>query len=239
MSGVTRLAGAIMGLALLSGCAARYADVPTPTRFENSKQNKLQAAAHWQVIADNFATQISDDLRKQGISQPLYIAADQKDYAFVEGFRELLTTAMVAQGWDMRTSSRKALSVDIRYSIYKFQPERLKNVYYHGEATALVAGLWAVSGIVDSGMSAGAKALSVAVLADGASWFAQEAQNGPKFGQHASGPVPQSEIIVTASINDGDKIVARRSNIYFTVDEDKSLYWNKPADAPVMRLKGE
>lgn len=228
-----------MALTLLAGCASRYADAPQPTRFETSKQKKLQAAQHWQIIADNFAAQLTSDLRGKGVTQALHIPAGKDDYAFVEGFRELLTTALLAQGWDIRTSPRNALTVDIRYSIYKFQPDRLKNVYFHGEATALVAGLWAVSGIVDGGMSAGAKALSVAVLADAAGWIVQDAPDGPEKAQYAGGPVPQSEILVTASVTDGDRIVARRSNIYFAADEDKALYWHKPGQGTELRVKGE
>ena len=239
MRGTKVVLGTAMALTLLSGCASRYADTPQPTRFETSKQSKLQAAQHWQVIANNFAAQLTSDLRGKGVTQALHIPASKDDYAFVEGFRELLTTALLAQGWDIRTTPRNALTVDIRYSIYKFQPERLKNVYYHGEATALVAGLWAVSGIVDGGMSAGAKALSVAVLADAAGWIVQDAPGGPEKAQYASGPVPQSEILVTASVTEGDRIVARRSNIYFAADEDKALYWHKPGQGTELRVKGE
>ena len=40
---------------MMIGCAPRYADVPAPTRFEHSKQDKLQAAEHWRKIAEHFA----------------------------------------------------------------------------------------------------------------------------------------------------------------------------------------
>jgi hypothetical protein len=51
------------------------------------------------------------------------------------------------------------------------------------------------------------------------------------------GHVPATEILVTASITQGDKIVVRRSNVYFTSDEDAALYWGKrPGSAPVTNL---
>ena len=37
------------------GCASKYADVPTPTRFYAAQQNKIQAAQHWQVIANHVS----------------------------------------------------------------------------------------------------------------------------------------------------------------------------------------
>lgn len=248
MRGTTAVLGATVALALLSGCASRYADVPQPTRFEASKQTKLQAAQHWQIIANDFATQLSNDLRQKGINQPLYIPTGKDDYAFVEGFRELLTTAMLAQGWDIRTSARNALPVDIRYSIYKFRRDRLTNTRHYGEATvgvtSMAAGLWAVREVANGKVlsSTGEAILGVGLLmgiVEGLDWLSHEAPGGPQRGQHASGPVPQSEILVTASVSDGDRLVARRSNIYFTADEDKALYWNKPGQGTELRLKGE
>ena len=61
---MNRLATSGLALALagtMIGCAPRYADVPAPVRFENSVQQKLQAAQHWRVIADHFARNIAEE----------------------------------------------------------------------------------------------------------------------------------------------------------------------------------
>lgn len=233
---------AISGLALalagmIGGCAApRYADVPAPTRFENTKQQKLQAAEHWRTIAEHFAGQLGDDLKTKLGGRAVYVPQPGGEQAFVEGFRELLITALLARNVPVSTEAGNALSVDIRYAIYRFRPDRAASTYYHGDATALTAGLWAVSEIIGAtGISAGGKALATVAGVEGFSWLGQE-QNGR--GQMASDPVPRSEIILTASVADTSRIVARRSNIYYTTDEDAALYWNRSSGGYAVSVTG-
>lgn len=232
---MNRFATSGLALALagtMIGCAPRYADVPAPTRFENSTQQKLQAAQHWQAIADHFAQGVAEDLRKRGDTRSLYVPTPDKEQPFVAGFRELLTTALVAQGLPVSVDSRSALTVDVRYSIYAFSPDRAKNTYYYGEASALGAGLWALSAVATADISssasltAGVKVLTAALGVEGFAWLSQE---GLGNGRYASGPVPRSEILLTASIHDGSRIVSRRSNIYYAADEDRALYWPQPS----------
>lgn len=240
---MNKLATSGLALALagtMIGCAApRYADVPAPTRFENSTQQKLQAAQHWQVIADHFARNIAEDIRKNGSSRAVYVPTPGGEQAFVEGFRELLITALVAQGLPVSTEARNALTVDVRYSIYRFRPERAQNTYYYGEATALGAGLWALGAVASAdisssaSLSAGIKLLTAAAGLEGFTWLPQE---GLGHGQFASGPVPRSEILLTASIADGLRIVSRRSNIYYATDEDRSLYWDQTGRAQQIKV---
>lgn len=221
------------------GCAPRYADVPAPTRFENNVQQKLQAAQHWQAIADHFARNIAEDMRQKGNSRALHVATPGGEQAFVEGFRELLITALVAQGLPVSTDPRDALNVDVRYSIYTFSPDRARNTYYYGEATALAAGLWALGAVASAdiassaAVSTGVKALVAAVGLDGFAWVHQEALGN---GRYASGPVPRSEILLTASITDRSRIVSRRTNIYYATDEDRALYWNQASRGNTIKV---
>lgn len=222
---------------LLGGCAApKYADNPKASRFEASNQYKLQAAEHWHIIAEHMAAQLSADLKSRGITRPLYVAPATKDYPFVEGFRELLTTAMVAQGWDMRIQPQNALPIDIRYSIYKFRPERANQVYYYGDISMLVAGIWAVSGIVESNIAVGAKALATTGFLEGLSWMKNEGRGDALI---TNPSVPRSEIILTGMVTDNGKILARRSNLYYSADEDGGLYWKSNAASHTVTVKGE
>ena len=236
------MVGCALAMTCLVGCAARYADVPAPTRFENTKQPKLQAAEHWRSIAEHVAGQLPADLREKLNGRAIYVPQPGGEQPFVDGFRDLLITALVGQGFAVSTEAKNALSVDVRYSIFRFRPDRLQNTYYYGEATALAAGLWAVGGIVAAdissagGVSAGAKLLTVAAGLDGFSWVSNEAMGR---GQYAAGPVPRSEILLTVSVVDNARIASRRSNIYYTADEDQALYWNRPATAHTLTVKGD
>ncbi|MDR2452668.1 MAG: hypothetical protein LBE85_13120 [Candidatus Accumulibacter sp.] len=270
---VTKYKAVFIGVVLvaLSGCGvpARYADRPYPTRFDRIEQPKLQSAGHWQAIAANVAQDVVADLgQKNLIKAPIYIPRDQDDFAFVEGFTELLTTSLVAQGLDVRTCIQRtcggtnatgdapnALVLDVRYSAYAFQP---RDIYYTGQATTLMAGLFTAGGIIAGGSSVGvsdggplefppyrylswgAKLLGVTALADASFWASHNFDTGPD-GKYM-GQVPKTEILVTASVTQGDRIVVRRSNVYFTSDEDAALYWNqRPSPVPVTTLpvKGE
>lgn len=233
------LALALAGMVV--GCGTpRYADVPAPTRFDNSKQQKLQAAQHWQIIADHFASQLATDLRGKLGQRALYVPQPRDEQPFVDGFRELLITALVAQGVPVGIEPRNALTVDVRYSIYRFSANRAANTYYYGEASALAAGLWAVGGIVaanisPAGVAVGAKSLGVAATLEGFSWLLNE-QTG--VGEYTRGPVPRSEILLTASVVDASRIVSRLSNIYYTSDQDPGLYWYRAYPGYTLKVTG-
>ena len=221
----------LLATGLMSGCASqKYADVPAPTRFENAKQQQLQAANHWQVIAGHFSSQIAEDLKNRLPGKAVFIPQPGGEQPFVEGFRELLITSLVNQGIPVAVDAKNALPVDIRYSIYKFRPDRVASTYYYGDATVLAAGLWAVGGIVSAGTSAptgvqmGAKLLTLAAGFEGFNWLNEKTTGRNQFTNAA---VPQSEILLTATISDGGMIVSRQTNLYYATDTDRDLYWNR------------
>lgn len=215
---------------LLGGCASKYADVPAPARFENAEQQKLQAANHWKLIARHIAKQIADDTADRLNGRLIYVPTPNNEQAFVTGFRELLITELVRQGTPVSIKPEQALQVDVQYSIFKFSEERARQTYHYGDATALAAGLWAVGGVMAGnlasakGVDAGIKLLTGAAALDGFGWLSNEALGRGRF---ANGAVPRSEILLTTSIADGNRLISRVSNIYYTADEDHALYWNK------------
>lgn len=238
----------IASAALLAGCASRYADAPTPTRWEASRQHKLTAAEHWHRIAGHFATQLGSDLQAKGAGSPLYVPVNENgEFPFVEGFREMLTTALVQQGQDVRTRPGDGVqTVDVRYSVYRFDPDR-EPARYYGHATALAAGLVAIAGVVSGGGSFSSlssastpsivgKTVGLAAVFDGLDLAWNEGWRG----QNASGPTPQSEIVLTASVTLDDRIVTRYTSLYYVADEDAALYWRKHKGAGTqLRVKGD
>ncbi len=232
----------VSAIVCMAGCATNYADVPTPTRFQNSEQMRLQAAEHWRLIAGHVADRVAADVGSRLGGRALYVPMPKDEQAFVGGFRELLTTALVQQGLPVSVRPDNAMSVDVAYSVYKFQPERVKNTYYYGEATVLAAGLWALGGVLAAdvatkvGVDAGAKMLAVAAGLDGFSWLHGEALGRSK---QAAGDVPRSEVLLTVTLVDGDRIVSRNSNIYYATDEDKALYWDRPVAGYTLKVRGD
>lgn len=227
----------------LAGCMSpQYADAPTPTRFQRTDQLKLQSAAHWRVIAEHFATQMTKDLQAKQLTRPVFITSENGDFAFVEGFRELLTTSLVNQGVEISTVPEGADKLEIRYAAYRFDNNRTYDPKTQWLATLLVGGAWALEGLVVS------QALNVknwdslirpGLLGGAAILDWQDFQSA----KQAKGAFPKTEIVLTASLQRDNRIVARRSNVYFTADEDAALYWQKTGKTAnrgvMMPVRGE
>jgi hypothetical protein len=255
---VTTLALVCLYLAGCSFTEPTWRDVPQPTRYtvkEQGEQKKLQAARHWQLIADHFADHFAKQLASKLGGRTLYVPQPGGEQAFVGGFRDLLITSLVNRGVEVAASESYpgALVADVRYSIYRFNPDRLKDTYYYGERTMLAAGLWGltdaaasmggVGGIRDA-FRTGAKVMTALSAAEeGFAWLSNEAPGGPKKGRFASGDdIPQSEILLTVSVaNDDGRFAIRYSSIYYTADADDALYWDSPRPGsrlPVKDLSG-
>lgn len=225
----------------LAGCmSSQYADAPTPTRFQRTDQLKLQSAAHWRVIAEHFATQMTKDLQAKQLTRPVFITSENGDFAFVEGFRELLTTSLVNQGVEISTVPEGADKLDIRYAAYRFDNNRTYDSRIYGVKAMSVAGAWALDGMIVSKIVKHAADLNwpLALVGAAIADLADVEQS-----KRAKGLFPKTEIVLTASLQRDNRIVARRSNVYFTADEDAALYWQKTGKAAnrgvMMPVRGE
>lgn len=198
-------------LPLLVGCATPYSETPLATNFPTSKQQKLQAAAHWSVIAEDVAKQIVGGIKEK---KPLYINQAVAGTTFDRAFRNLLVSALIAEGFSVHKTSANALSVDIDTQAVRFSANRpqYKSV---GLPTALATGVWALHDA-----TAGAVMYAGIAAADAYSWFHSE---------FAAGEVPQTEIIVTTSVSDADRYLARSTSVYYVADADSGIYTSPPA----------
>ena len=80
----TFLLGAlVVAVGGLSACASRYADAPAPTRFANATQQKVQAASHWQMIAEHVAGQLNRDLSAKLNGRSLFVPQPGGEQPFV------------------------------------------------------------------------------------------------------------------------------------------------------------
>lgn len=208
-----RTVGAALALtAMVVGCATPYSEVPLATNFPTTKQPKVQAAAHWNTIAGDVASQISSKLAER---RPLHVAQPATKTAFDRAFANQLTSALVAGGHTVLKSPGGALTVEVDTQVVSFSPDRPQ--YRHvGTATALTTGVWALRNVsIDTvGRVLGA-GVAVAAGFDTYTWFQSE---------FASGETPKTEIIVTTSVSDNNQYVSRSTSVYYVADSDKALY---------------
>ena len=212
----TRFVTALLCLPLCAGCATPYSEAPLAQNFPTSKQPKLQAAAHWNVIAEDVAKQISTRLKDK---RPLFVNQSLVKTDFDKAFTNDLISALVADGFTVLKSPAGALSVDVDTQVVRFSPKRPQ--YNHvGAATALMTGVWALRNVgfdtVGEVLGAG---VAVTAGADAYTWFHSE---------FATGETPQMEIIVTTSVSDASQYLARSTNIYYVTDTDSRMYLHVP-----------
>ena len=217
----TRFVAALLCLPLLAACATPYTEAPLATNFPTSKQPKLQAAAHWNVIAGDIAKQISAGLKDK---RPLFVNQSAVKTGFDRAFTNDLISALVANGYTVLKSPAGALSVDVDTQVVRFSPNRPQ--YNHtGLATALTTGVWALH---QAHATTGAVLVAGVASADAYSWFRSE---------FATGETPQTEIIVTASISDANQFLARSTSIYYVADADSRMYvYEPPVQTPTRNM---
>lgn len=194
----------------LAGCAIPYSPVPVATNFESTQQAKLQAAAHWGVIARHMATELNPTL-KTAPSRSLYVEPLQSSI-FTQGVRTHLVTALVNDGFVVvKQPVPGALKIELDTQVVAFSAKR-PQYRYVGLPTALGTGAWVLTSIQHSPewlITAGAYGY------DAYRWFTA---------QFAPGDTPKTEMIVTLSVADESRYYARTTSVYYTNDDDIALY---------------
>lgn len=214
------ISAALALAAILAGCATPYSEAPLATNFPTSKQPKLQAAAHWNVIANDVAQQLTASLKAKPALPALYVNQATNKTDFDRAFANQLISALVAEGFVVQKSPAGAVVVDIDTQAVSFAANR-PQYRYAGAATALTAGVWALHQASPAGI-----ATAAIIGADAYMWFSAE---------FATGATPQMEILVTTSVSDGRQYLARNTSVYYVADVDSALY-RAPTPAPVRTI---
>jgi hypothetical protein len=205
-----KTATALMAGILLAGCASRYTPTPLPANFPVTKQAKLQAAGHWGVIIADIEQRVTAELKKSP-PRPVFIAEAKDPTPFQRALATQLTTSLVNDGHTVSRSPAGSLKVDLDVQTLTFGDDR-QQYRYHGQLTALAAGIWAMrktDAPVELEVAAAAGALD-----------SRDTMNA----QFAPGPTPRTEIIVTVSVSDQYRYVARNTSAYYVADSDRVLY---------------
>jgi hypothetical protein len=211
----------LAGSVVLGGCVAPHSETPIATNFASQKQLKMQSASHWQLIARDAAAQLIAALPEK---HPLHVRQPDAQSPFEKAFAGHLIGELHAAGYPvMKVADRPGtLQVDVSATPVLFSRDRLQGKRV-GRWTALTGGLWVLREIYDD-VSPGAAMMAGAVTLDAMEWFRSE---------FASGPTPQTELIVTASVSGAERYYARVTGAYYTTDSDWELYSGPAPALPV------
>ncbi|GGC90194.1 hypothetical protein GCM10011382_20640 [Vreelandella lutescens] len=208
-----------LGLAslMLSGCFyASTSQAPIATTYPYTEQQRMQAAQHWEVLAQHEAAGILGSERVR--FRDLHIAAPEHEQygsyysggEFERGFRTLLTSELVSRGGSVTTQPRAngaLIQIDVEVVAHR---DRGYTRPPFGAYTALASGI-AVASIPLGNWSEPALALiPAAMVADttSGSWT----------------PKGNEEIIITTQIVEQDQILYSSSNIYYINAGDRRQY---------------
>jgi len=195
---------------VLAGCAAPYSPTPLVANAPLSKEDKLQAAAHWKAISAHIEKQLEPAIRKTP-NIPLYIEPSQLT-AFNQTMASQLITSLVNDGYVVGKSPVGALKVEIDTQLVAFSADR-PQYSFAGQRSELMGGAWVITNVNEVGAVTPPEAPFS--HHDAYSWFRSEFD---------SGLTPKTEIVLTVSVSDERRYYARSTSVYYVTDSDRYLY---------------
>jgi hypothetical protein len=201
-----KLLATCTALTLLSGCAS---NVPLSESYPISKQQHMQAAHHWNVLAED----VSKKIALGDLDGPVYVVSKNDDQIFDRGFKNLLLTQLSSSGVDV-SRKRGAGVYNLEFDTQIIEHHNRDSSFpIKGSPIMLAAGVYAISEIAQNTPTGAALGLA-------------------GLGYHSGdliGGTPNTEVFINTSIyGSNDLLKQRTSNIYYINRGDSSHYNNKP-----------
>ncbi len=212
-------------------CACSSGRIPEPAAYQYSQQKKMQAAAHWEVLAADLANRINNQLIATGnLDKAVFVketcgndsipCSPDETSSFNEAFRDLLITDLF--GYGVPTNSRadgKAIEVRYKVQIVRHNSDRVRPL-----RPGLLTGLSAAVAVLRNAP------IELILLASG---LAADAANTSLV---TSG---HYEVIITTSMITHDRYLFRASDIYYINDNDFYHYQENMPQTKTIRLSDE
>ncbi|GAB2800119.1 hypothetical protein GCM10027040_29590 [Halomonas shantousis] len=202
---------------LLSGCFyVNTSQVPMATTYPITEQQKMQAAHHWDVLAQHEAQQILT--RPSLRDRPLFVAGNTQTTPFANGFDDLLISRLVSSGAIVRTDPLNAAQVH-----YSVQVVKHKDRGYIRESpgtwTALSTGIAVATLPINHWNEPALALIPAAGIVDlfSGNWT----------------ELSHEEVIITTQVTDNNRILYSSSNIYYINAGDDDHYESGTKTIPV------
>lgn len=196
---------------LLCGCS----QVPKPTSYEFTSQKKIQAASHWNVLAEDIGKGVLNVISRGAKSNPSIAFVLNNNSPFCRSFRSFLGTYFVNSGIEIKETGNADYQLDWSVQAIKHEGKRISSDRFPG-TNILVAVLgYGVYKIFDSG-SAGAGIVGGGVALDAL------------YELHKINKVtlPKNEVLINVSLIESNKYKYRSSNVYYLNDLDLNHYYD-------------
>lgn len=205
--------------ALVIGCASKNSEYPRATMHPYSTQQKMQAAEHWNVLAENEAKLITEKLPNSPL---IYISCTSNTNCgermadstpFSEAYSQLLTTHLVNNGVMVAIDNEpNALMLEYQVQVVTHNDRGNLRRTKPGELTAGAAAAYAIYQAAENWSNPGLVAVPLVIGAD--------VYNYNRVETKAS----NSEVLVTTRVRDGNRIIVSDSRVYYFNAGDASHY---------------
>lgn len=223
---VWRWLGAAVVCGVLSACATL--DVPRAMNYPASGQQKPRAVHHWDLLASDVAQRIAAKAALAGLEKQTFYLVPATTTPFNRAFGDLLLTRLVDKGMTLASSPvvDNSDGAYIRFDTQVVSHESSGHNLPTLPLTSLAAGLavlrdaWLHTPSTASGVAAG---LALGLTAD----LSSQLLSGT-----ASGGPTRTELLVSTSLELGQRFVTRTSDIYYIEAEDARLFTPPPPPPP-------
>ncbi len=234
-----RFAVALLIVAFFFGCTP----TPRPATYRYTSQQKMQAAAHWDILADDVAKQIKIGMMKSNsATRPVFVepacgAPDSpcgihEETPFGQGFHDMLLTQLVNKYnvTVLAEIEENAMVVNTKAQVLYHVRDRSTRHFAPGFMTAMatvisgsvlvIRDAWEYGGYAQKSAAVTGTALAGVAFIDAVSGMYTE--------------LPHSEVIITTSIKDNNTYLMRKTDIYYINDED---YWHYDPPSPARAIE--
>jgi len=200
-------------VSLTASCAT---DIPLPRGNASSEQTKLRAAHHWDLVARDIAAQLNKSLTSVAPGRTVYIVPPPNPSSFQAALHEFVTTRLVDGQTRVALNPKGALSVTLSTRLVNNVSERQTSTV---PLVAIAAGIMVAYNVV---LHANRDLGTMAVLGSAAGYDVVSGR------LERPGSPSKTELIVTASVEDGNQYLVRKTDVYYIDDADRSLFDTPP-----------
>jgi len=218
-----------IAVALWAGFFVIACQSPRPLSYQEPLgQQKMKSAAHWKILAEDVASQISIGMKKANCESCFVYVDKPTESQFGNVFYNMLLTSLVNQGINTLESPKNdALAVSFVTQVV-FHNKKTRKIMRPEEMTLLTAGIFVTrqifrwASVTDQILGLGALATSISLIDEIGAGSLSEG-------------IPQTEVIISVSILKQGQFLIRKTDCYYVDDSDFGLY-HASTEAKTIRL---
>lgn len=213
-------------LFLIAGCTSlgagnQHQPYPQAQHPRTAYQDKLQAIQHWETLARNEAKLLAQAIPPGSI---IWLNEKKGETSFGSAYRKLLAQHVLAQGLRVSLSRAEAdyvLDYEVQVVVHRDRDALRPPA---GAFLATGTSAWLIYQAAHHWEKSGLVAIPLAAAAD------------IYLASNRDAPTPNTEVLITTSLYQGNELVRASNRIYYFNSGDTNLYAGNRVPARAMRV---